>query len=227
MLLCINYATEARINNVFSENVLNKQITSRYVVDELGINRIEDNTDYPYECDSQVLGSWKCIDIIDNISDFKKNKTQNKYGMCIEGFKFFKNSTTDKSWLTWTKGIVIDKYYKLSSGYFIKDIKDRNNPLNYELSKYLKGRNIDKSNIIVPGDFRTTAGNNSDSTYVYWGEGGFSWAIPYVTGLAALAWQVNPNLTFDQILDNLIETKITTSEGRYIINPEKFINSIT
>ena len=211
MLLCINYATEARINNVFSENVLNKQITSRYVVDELGINRIEDNTDYPYECDSQVLGSWKCIDIIDNISDFKKNKTQNKYGMCIEGFKFFKNSTTDKSWLTWTKGIVIDKYYKLSSGYFIKDIKDRNNPLNYELSKYLKGRNIDKSNIIVPGDFRTTAGNNSDSTYVYWGEGGFSWAIPYVTGLAALAWQVNPNLTFDQILDNLKKSYLLIS----------------
>ncbi|WP_123053209.1 S8 family serine peptidase [Clostridium sp. JN-1] len=105
--------------------------------------------------------------------------------------------------------------------------KDRNNPLNYKLSKYLNEKKIDKSNIIVPGDFRTTAGNSSDNAYVYRGEGGFSWAIPYVTGLAALAWQVNPNLTFDQILDKLIETKTTTSEGRYIINPEKFINSIS
>lgn len=104
--------------------------------------------------------------------------------------------------------------------------KDRNNPQNYKLSKYLNEKNVDKSMIIVPGDFRTTAGNSSDNTYVYWGEGGFSWAIPYVTGLAALAWQVNPNLTFDQIMDKLIETKTITSEGRYIIDPEKFINSI-
>jgi subtilisin family serine protease len=104
--------------------------------------------------------------------------------------------------------------------------KDRNNPLNYKLSNYLKGHDIDKSMIIVPGDFRTTASNDGDNSYVYWGEGGFSWAIPYVTGLAALAWQVDPNLTFDQIIDKLIETKTTTAEGRYIIDPEKFISSI-
>ncbi|OAA94445.1 S8 family serine peptidase [Clostridium coskatii] len=106
--------------------------------------------------------------------------------------------------------------------------KDRNNPLNYKLSKfYWDEKKIDKSNIMVPSDFRTTADNRSDAAYVYLGEGGVSWAIPYVTGLAALAWQVKPNLTFDQILDKLIETKTTTSEGRYIINPEKFINSIS
>ncbi|ADK14424.1 Subtilase family protein [Clostridium ljungdahlii DSM 13528] len=105
--------------------------------------------------------------------------------------------------------------------------KDRNNPLNYKLSKfYWDEKKIDKSNIMVPLDFKTTADNRSDAAYVYWGEGGVSWAIPYVTGLAALAWQVKPNLTFDQILDKLIETKTTTSEGRYIIDPEKFINSI-
>ena len=105
--------------------------------------------------------------------------------------------------------------------------KDRNNPLNYKLSNSLKGENIGKTEIIIPGDFRTTASNDGDDTYVYWGEGGFSWAIPYVTGLSALAWQVNPDLTFDQIMDKLIETKTTTAEGRYIIDPEKFINSIS
>jgi subtilisin family serine protease len=104
--------------------------------------------------------------------------------------------------------------------------KDRNNPSNYKISNYLRDANIDKSKIIVPGDFRTTASNDGDNSYVYWGEGGFSWAIPYVTGLAALAWQVDPNLTFDQIIDKLIETKTTTAEGRDIIDPEKFISSI-
>lgn len=105
--------------------------------------------------------------------------------------------------------------------------KDRNNPLNYKLSNYLKDSKVDESMIIVPGDFRTTASNDGDDTYVYWGEGGFSWAIPYVAGLSALAWQVNPELTFDQIMDKLVETKTTTAEGRYIIDPEKFINSIS
>jgi len=32
--------TEVKINGVFSENVLNNQITSKYIVDELGENRI-------------------------------------------------------------------------------------------------------------------------------------------------------------------------------------------
>ena len=105
--------------------------------------------------------------------------------------------------------------------------KDRNNPLNYKLSNVLEGESIDKTNIIVPGDFRTTASNDGDDNYDYWGESGFSNAVPYVVGLSALAWQVDPNLTFDEIIDKLIETKTTTAEGRYIIDPEKFINSIS
>ncbi|OAA94437.1 M56 family metallopeptidase [Clostridium coskatii] len=114
--------TEAKINNVFSQDALNKQITSKYVVDELGINRIEDNTSYPYECDLEVLGNWKSVDIVDNISDFKKDKRQWKDNMYIKEIKFFNGGATDKSWLTWTKGIVIDKSDKLSSEYVIKNI---------------------------------------------------------------------------------------------------------
>ncbi|OAA86333.1 M56 family metallopeptidase [Clostridium ljungdahlii] len=65
IVLCLCIAimlTEAKVNNAFSENILNEKITSKYVVDELGINRIEDNTDYSYECDPEVLGRWKCVD---------------------------------------------------------------------------------------------------------------------------------------------------------------------
>lgn len=105
--------------------------------------------------------------------------------------------------------------------------KDRNNPINYTLSNYFEGSNIDKSEIIVPADFRTTASNDGDGTYVYWGQGGFSWAIPYVTGLTALAWQVNPNLSFDEIISKIKETKTITAEGTYVIDPEKFIDAIS
>jgi|GEM_PF-2086717 serine protease AprX len=51
-------------------------------------------------------------------------------------------------------------------------------------------------------------------------------AIPYIAGLTALALQVNPDMTFEQIINTIIETKMVTSEGRYIINPKKFIDSI-
>ena len=114
--------TEAKINNVFSQGTLNKQITSKYVVDELGVNRIEDNTSYPYECDHDALGSWKSVDIVDNIADFKKDKRQWKSNMYIKEIKFFNGGTTDKSWLTWTKGIVVNKSDKLSSEYVIKNV---------------------------------------------------------------------------------------------------------
>ncbi|MDD4626903.1 MAG: S8 family serine peptidase [Syntrophomonas sp.] len=79
---------------------------------------------------------------------------------------------------------------------------------------------------MVPSDFRTTASNNGDDQYVYWAYGGFSMAIPYIAGLTALALQVNPDMTFEQIINTIIETKTVTSEGRYIINPKKFIDSI-
>lgn len=103
---------------------------------------------------------------------------------------------------------------------------DRDTPLNYNLSNYLKGRNIDKSYIIVPGDFITTASSNGNDQYVYLGEGGFSWSIPYVTGLITLAWQINPNLSFDDIISKLVATKTVTSTGQYIIDPKAFINLI-
>ncbi|WP_368490582.1 hypothetical protein [Clostridium sp. BJN0013] len=44
--------------------------------------------------------------------------------------------------------------------------------------------------------------------------------------MAALAWQINPNITFNQIIDKLVSTKTVTEEGRYIIDPEKFIENV-
>lgn len=102
-------------------------------------------------------------------------------------------------------------------------LKDRNLTSNYEVTAYAKGKKANDKKIIVPADFRTTASNDSDDKYVYWGDGGFSWAIPYVTGLAALAWQINPNITFDDIEDKLIETKAATQEGYSVIDVKKFI----
>lgn len=121
-LLSIIMLTEAKINSVFSEDVSNNQITSKYIVDELGRNKIVDKIDYPYEYDPKVEGCWIGVDLVGYVSDFKKDKKSWNGDLFIKELTFFKDGTTNYEWLTWTKGIAIDKTYKLSSQYFIKDI---------------------------------------------------------------------------------------------------------
>lgn len=121
-LLSLIMLTEPKINSVFSENVFNNEITSKYIVDELGRNKIVDNIDYTYEYDSKVVGRWIGVDLVNYVSNFQKDKKSWNRDLFIKELNFFKDGTTDCEWLTWTKGIVIDKDDKLSSQYFIKDI---------------------------------------------------------------------------------------------------------
>lgn len=180
------------------------------------------------------------IDAVDKIIEINKalpEKGKIKIVSISDGFK----KESGEEWDKWqetikkanSEGITIVYSNSLSKKKFTfggcAPLKDRNNPSNYELSNYFKGSKMekDKSWILVPADFRTTASNSGDDQYVYWAEGGFSWAIPYITGMAALAWQINPNLNFDEIINKLIDTKTVTAEGKYIINPEAFIKAIS
>ena len=100
---------------------------------------------------------------------------------------------------------------------------DKSNPANYTLSSWARDF-TDK--IIVPADYRTTAGNKSKNHFVYWGEGGFSWAIPYITGLAGLAWSIDNSLTIEDIYRLLSETKTATASGTFVVDPAGFIAAV-
>jgi len=105
--------------------------------------------------------------------------------------------------------------------------RDRENPENYDYSSW--PRNSDEKHsekIILPADFRTTAHNREENAYVYWGEGGFSWAIPYFVGLAVLAWSLDEELTIEEICRLIKETKTKTFDGRYVVNPLGFIEAV-
>ena len=105
--------------------------------------------------------------------------------------------------------------------------KDRNIGLNYEIAiAFTDQKNINKSVIIIPGDYRTTANNQSDSGYTYYGVGGWSWAIPYFAGLCTLGLEINPDLTYEQMQKTLEETKSKTNDGYYVINPVDYINKL-
>jgi subtilisin family serine protease len=84
-----------------------------------------------------------------------------------------------------------------------------------------------KNKLIVPTEPRTTAEHYepNDPSYVYYGQGGLSFGIPYLAGVFALAWQVNPNLKYEELIKLVFETA-DDYNGFKIINPKQFINEI-
>lgn len=74
----------------------------------------------------------------------------------------------------------------------------------------MSGSAFDSSN--MPGDtplpwvMASSSGYvpNSSGGYTYWGDGGTSFAGPYVAGLAALLWQQNPNATASDIINKIV-----------------------
>jgi hypothetical protein len=105
--------------------------------------------------------------------------------------------------------------------------KDRNNPANYNIMYDFHGyeKELPGSMIYVPSDNRTTASEQGGKEYSFWGNGGLSWAVPYLAGVIALGYQVNPDLETDEVFKYIRETGTPFNRG-WIINPKKFIEKI-
>jgi hypothetical protein len=52
-----------------------------------------------------------------------------------------------------------------------------------------------RETLLVPMDSRATASPTGPGEYVFYRQGGWSWSIPYIAGLFALACQVKPEIT--------------------------------
>lgn len=80
----------------------------------------------------------------------------------------------------------------------------------------------------APSSFRTVAEvyEKNKFSYTYDGVGGLSWSIPYVSGVLALGWQVNPNLSSEEIVSILKESSYINVRGAKIIDPKAFIEAI-
>ena len=88
----------------------------------------------------------------------------------------------------------------------------------------------DTEGIHVPASCRTTAQHydyHGTDSYIYWGRGGLSWSIPYCAGVLAMGWQVRPELTGEQMVDLLFQSAYVNNDGARIIDPQKFISSLT
>jgi subtilisin family serine protease len=69
------------------------------------------------------------------------------------------------------------------------------------------------------------ASHRGDDVYMYVRKGGMSWGAPYIAGLAALAYQVDPEITPKNIIKYLIQTATQTESGP-IVNPKEFIKIV-
>jgi hypothetical protein len=88
--------------------------------------------------------------------------------------------------------------------------------------------------LLVPMDSRTTASPTGTNEYVFYREGGWSWSIPYLAGVYALAAQVDPQVTPDLFWSQAMKTGhaiVLKHNGKTfslgpILDPIALINSL-
>lgn len=104
--------------------------------------------------------------------------------------------------------------------------EEKDNPQNYQVCSWGNNNLSHPHGILfIPCENRTTADFILDKCYDFWGQGGLSWAMPYIAGVAALGISINPKLSNDEIVALLYETG-TEFNGYKLINPTGFINAV-
>ena len=94
-------------------------------------------------------------------------------------------------------------------------------PANYTRGKY--SSNDDE--LLVPTGNTTVASHLGIDDYTFYRQGGMSWAAPYIAGVVALGYQVNPDIKPATIVRLLKDTATRTDAGP-IINPVAFVEEV-
>ena len=76
-----------------------------------------------FENDPQVIGRWKSVDFVKNISDFAPGTKRIKRDLYLKEFVFAPNGKTHKPFWTWTKGSVHHSGNKTTAKYVVKTIE--------------------------------------------------------------------------------------------------------
>jgi len=83
-----------------------------------------------------------------------------------------------------------------------------------------------KERLYVPIDNRTTAGFEGVQDYAFFADGGLSWGAPYLAGVIALGYQVDPHLDIETVFAYLRETGTPFIQEGWIVSPRRFIGKI-
>jgi hypothetical protein len=85
----------------------------------------KDKIDLPFRDDPQVIGKWRSVDCVADISEFDPERPTWKGKFPLEGLTFLANGKMPEDWRTWTKGVLIHHGDQTASHYEIRDIKGR------------------------------------------------------------------------------------------------------
>jgi hypothetical protein len=93
---------------------------------------------------------------------------------------------------------------------------------------------LSSATLLVPMDSRTTASPTGTEDYVFYRQGGWSWAIPYLAGMYALTVQIKPEITPEEFWDTALNTGRTIHTGHngkdyqfgVILDPQALIEAI-
>jgi serine protease AprX len=99
--------------------------------------------------------------------------------------------------------------------------QDPDRPSSYRRGRYGHSNSV----LLIPVANRTLASHRGPQVYTFDRTGGMSLAAPYMAGLAALAYQVKPEIDPKTIVDLWLKTASQTDVGP-IVNPVGFIEAV-
>lgn len=113
-----------------------------------------------------------------------------------------------------------NKYYEYDKEFYAMISKTVGAPINEVL--------------LIPMDSRTTASPTGEKDYVFYRAGGWSWSIPYIAGLYALACEVKPDITPEIFWSEALKTgdtiKVNKNGKEYelkkVVNPVKLMEAL-
>ncbi|HWI53140.1 MAG TPA: S8/S53 family peptidase [Symbiobacteriaceae bacterium] len=113
-------------------------------------------------------------------------------------------------------------------------LADPNDPKSYRAGSWWLGLSDGDGRLLIPMDSRTTAGMGGVDEYAFYRQGGWSWCVPYLEGLYAMALQVKPGVTPDKFFEAAIATAQsvtveddgTTYKLGAIVNPQALIERL-
>lgn len=79
--------------------------------------------------------------------------------------------------------------------------------------------------VYVPSSGRTTSATDFGAEYIYWSSGGLSWTMPYMLGLYAIAIEIDPTLTQNDLRELIVATAYDHN-GMKIVNPVGFVAAV-
>jgi serine protease AprX len=94
-------------------------------------------------------------------------------------------------------------------------------PADYERGRYVHFG----AALGVPAANRTIASCKGPQAFTYDRMGGMSWTVPYLAGLAALAWQVDPTIQPKEMIQLWKQTAVNTEAG-LVVNPTGLIEAV-